>query len=532
MIVGIDFGTCFSSVAIMNGLIPVTTCVKDTTGVGIPTLFMYSRSQNKELYGEECLTGEAFRHEEDIVRNMKRIVRENFDNMDKTVISGGREYSVKEIIEKFLAYLISEVKKGAVKSGEFKNTEIEEITITAPVGIAQGQMLATDYNRFIQEAVMKITGLSREHVRILQEPVSAAISYLYGEDVRQHYDKEQKIMVFDLGGGTLDVTIMKHDPRAMTYEILAKDGDLNLGGNDWDLALAEAVKEKTGVGEFSSEDERVAFERSVTKLKIDLTNSNDSMIFFTYDGEDKFTRFSRKEFENASKYLMDRSIGVINSTLESFSEGIGGIDKIVLVGGSCNMPQIREGIVNAFRNFDEESILIYEPSKAIAKGAAVFSKINSSAGKSGRGPKIIDSTTVTYGFESFYNGERPRIYNMIFRDTPFDETGVIRVRSEESFVPLRDDQTNVAFDIYESKSRRGDGPEGEWADFGNGEVQNGLHVTVQVPPEYLGRARGFCMWAELTLDTNGILEIAILDRVGKKLGFASSSTGYDYEAGE
>lgn len=121
---------------------------------------------------------------------------------------------------------------------------------------------------------------------------------------------------------------------------------------------------------------------------------------------------------------------------------------------------------------------------------------------------------------------------MIFRDTPFDETGVIRVRSEESFVPLWDDQTNVAFDIYESKSRRGDGPEGEWADFGNGEVQNGLHVTVQVPPEYLGRARGFCMWAELTLDTNGILEIAILDRVGKKLGFASSSTGYDYEAGE
>ncbi len=77
---------------------------------------MYSRSQNKELYGEECLTGEAFRHEEDIVRNMKRIVRENFDNMDKTVISGGREYSVKEIIEKFLAYLISEVKKGASRA--------------------------------------------------------------------------------------------------------------------------------------------------------------------------------------------------------------------------------------------------------------------------------------------------------------------------------------------------------------------------------------------------------------------------------
>ena len=525
MIVGIDFGTCFSSAAIMNGLIPVTTCVKDTTGVGIPTLFMYSKEQDKELYGEDCLTGDSFRHDADIIRNMKRIVRENSDNMEKRLTSGGREYVVKDVIKKYLAFLIGEVKKGAVKSGEFQNTEVEAITITAPVGIAQGQMMATDYNRFLQEAVMEITGLNSDNVRILQEPVAAAISYLYGEDTRVHYDKNQKVMVFDLGGGTLDVTIMEHDPKTMTYEILAKEGDLNLGGNDWDDALAEAVKKKIGITGFSSKEEEATFRRLITKLKIDLTNSQDSMIFFDYEGGEKHTRFNRDEFEEASKHLMDRAIEVINKALESQENGLDDIDRIVLVGGSSNMPQIRRTIIEEFPGFDENSVLLYDPSKAIAKGAAIFAKFNSNSDKSAKGPKVIDSSTVTYGFESHYNGREVMIYNMIFKGTPFDENGTIKIRSDTTFTALRDNQTKVVFDIYESDTRKGDCIEGYWARFGNGEVQNGLRVTVQVPPQFLGRATSFCMWVELRLDCNGILEITVTDLAGNKLGFASSTLG-------
>ena len=523
MIVGIDFGTCFSSAAIMNGLIPVTTCVKDTTGVGIPTLFMYSREQSKELYGEECLTGDSFRHDADIIRNMKRIVRENSDNMEKTIVSGGREYVVKDVIKKFLAYIIGEVKKGAIKSGEFQNTEVESITITAPVGIAQGQMMATEYNRFIQEAVMEITGLPADNVRVLQEPVAAAISYLYGEDTRVHYDRNQKVMVFDLGGGTLDVTIMEHDPKKMTYEILAKEGDLNLGGNDWDDALAEAVKRKVGIDTFSSDEEEAVFRKLVTKLKIDLTNTPESMIFFDYEGGEKHTRFNRDEFESSTRFLMDRAIGVIRKTLESFEGGLDAIDKIVLVGGSSNMPQIRKSIMAEFPGFDENSVLLYDPSKAIAKGAAVFAKFNSESDKSAKGPKVIDSSTVTYGFESHYNGGETMIYNMIFKGTPFDENGTIRVRTDSTFTALRDSQTKVVFDIYESDTRKGDCLEGQWARFGNGEVQNGLRVTVQVPPQFLGKATNFCMWVELKLNCNGILEITVTDLAGNKLGYASSS---------
>lgn len=523
MIVGIDFGTCFSSAAIMKGLIPVTTYLSDTTGVGIPTVFMYSEEQDKELYGEECLTGDTFRHNADIIRNMKRTVRENSDNMEMTVVSGGKEYVLKDVIEKFLAYLISEIKKGAVKSGDFENTEIEAITITAPVGIAQGQMLATDYNRFIQETVMNITGLDRDKVRVLQEPVAAAISYLYGNDARTHYDGNQRILVFDLGGGTLDVTVVEHDPRSMTYEILSKEGDLNLGGNDWDAALGEAIKKKLGIRSFESEAEEADFRRLTTKMKIDLTTSNDSIFFFTCDREEKYTHFSREEFESVTSGLMDRAIEVMNKALETVDGGLDSIDKIVLVGGSCNMPQVRNAIIEEFYGFDEDSVLLYNPSKAIAKGAAVFAKLNSEDDGSAEGPRIIDTSTVTYGFDSHYDGGEVMIYNMIFKGTPFDENGRIRVKTDSCFVPMRDDQTKVSFYIFESESRKGDGPDGNWAHFGNGEVQNGLHLTVQVPPEYLHKATGFCMWVELTLDANGILEIVVTDRAGNKLAYASST---------
>ena len=521
MQIGIDFGTCYSSVAIMYGHTPVTTCVKDTTGVGVPSLFMYSSETHRELYGEQCKTAEAFRHSEDIVRYMKRMVREDNNNLETRIMSGGQEYLLREIIEKYIAFLISEAKKGAADFGEFANTEIEEITITAPVGIAEGQMMASEYNRLLMEVVGKITGLSEDHIHVLMEPVAAAISYLYSQNTRHHYDKDQTVMVFDLGGGTLDVTIMKHDVRAMTYQVLAKEGDLRLGGNDWDAALGEAVLKKVGISEITSKEELALFQEAVTKLKIDLTQSEQSMIFFTVNGQDRFTKFSREEFERITEGLMDRAVAVVDKAFGSCDEDI---DYLVLVGGSCNMPQIRKRLVEEYGDLDEDQVLLFEPSKAIAKGAAVFSKLNSNQGGTDNGPKVIDMAARTYGFESNFEGRYPRIYNMIFKGTPFDETDVIRARADTSFIPHYDSQTQVCFTIFESTAQRNEDEEDpNWADFGNGEVPNGLEVTVQVPPEYLGKARSFCMWPELTYSANEILEITIKDRAGNRLAFASKS---------
>ena len=150
MIIGIDFGTCYSSSAIMSGLIPVTTFLRDTTGMGIPSTFMYSE-ENGEMYGEACETGYAYKHSADIVRYMKRTVREDPANLERTITSGGKEFTLSEIIEKYLTFLIGEIKSAAVRSGEYSNTDIEAVTITAPVGIASGQMMASEYNKLLQE---------------------------------------------------------------------------------------------------------------------------------------------------------------------------------------------------------------------------------------------------------------------------------------------------------------------------------------------------------------------------------------------
>ena len=141
------------------------------------------------------------------------------------------------------------------------------------------------------------------------------------------------------------------------------------------------------------------------------------------------------------------------------------------------------------------------------------------------GPKVLDRAARTYGFESNYEGRYPRIYNMIFKGTPFDENGTIRVRSDSSFVPHYDTQTQVCFTIFESEAKLGDGEDGNWADFGNGECPNGLEVSVQIPPEYLGKASSFCMWPELIYSENEILEITIRDRAGNKLAYASKAIG-------
>lgn len=529
MIVGIDFGTCYSSAAIMSGLIPVTNFIKDHEGMGVPSLFMYSVEKGKELYGRDCTTAEALRHSADIIRYMKRTVREDPSNLGKKVSSGGKEYTISEVIEKYLTFLISEIKSAAIKSGEYSNTDIEMITITAPVGIAAGQMMASEYNQLLQDAVMRITGLPKDNVRILQEPVAAAISYLYSEDVRTHYDGIQKILVFDLGGGTLDVSIVEHDPVTMEYRILAKEGDLELGGNDWDAALRERILEKT-VGKWTgTEEEEARFNNSVTKAKMDLTEMDEAIVLFSMAGQDRFVRINRREFEDCTAHLLERAMDVVDKA-RNFDEG-SSVDKIVLVGGSSNMPQIRDGIISR-TGFRSEDVMVYEPSKAIAKGAAVFSKMNFQTDGSAMGPRVMDMVTLTYGFDSRYHAERDAIYNMIYKGDRFGDNGMITVDSDTSFIPLRDNQNRVSFIVYESENLRGTGFDENWYDPNSGETQNGLVVTVQVPPEFLGKARGFRMYVTMSLDANGILELTVTDSSGKKLAYGKRSVSSDSQRGD
>ncbi len=332
MILGIDFGTCFSAVATMFGRTPVTDFMYDPNRTGTPSLFMYS-PRSGELFGYECLSAEAMTNSADVVRYMKRSLREDPNNLGKVVTSGGKNFTVAEVVEKYLTYLLKRAASDAAKCGEFDNPEIEGVTISAPVGISGGLMTATDYNRFLIDTLMKITGLARSRINVVQEPVAAAISYFYGENLRKKYTGQQTVLVFDLGGGTLDVTVVRHDPDKMTYEIKAKEGDLTLGGNEWDAALGAAVLKRFDNARFASETERCDFANKITKMKIDLSFSDEAAVSFKLGGATKMSAVTRREFDAWTKPLLDRALQVTNKAIADFG-GIGGIDKIVLVGGS------------------------------------------------------------------------------------------------------------------------------------------------------------------------------------------------------
>lgn len=513
MILGIDFGTCFSTVATMFGRTPVTDFMYDPNKTGTPSLFMYSQ-QSGEHYGYECLSGEAMKNKADVVRYIKKIVRENPENLDRAVRSGGKSFTVRDVVKKYLAYLLRQAKSDAVKCGEFENPEIEGVTVSAPVGISGGHMTATDYNKFLIDSLMEITGLSRDKINVVQEPVAAAISYFYSENLKKKYDKPQTILVFDLGGGTLDVTVVTHDPNKMSYEIKSKEGDLTLGGNDWDAVLGAVILQRFDNARFADAIEKSDFEAKVTKMKIDLSLSDESAISFKLGGATKMAAFTRKDFDAVTRGLLDRAIGVTKKAIKSFGN-ISGIDKIVLVGGSSNMPQIRERMVREFPALGEQGVVIHDPSRAIAKGAAIFNKMKPDEAK---GAVVNDIVTHTYGLNAWKDGENEMIYNLLFKGTSFGGQREICVNSDMYFWPLDDDQTSITFLVYESDKMQNECIDGKWMPFGDANA-NGMEITVPIPDEFIGCARGYTVWFSLKLDIDGVLEIIVVDGFGNRVGY-------------
>ena len=511
MLMGIDFGTCFSNVAVMRGREVVKSLRSDPGDTGLPTLFMYSRLSGKELYGYDCVnTKDAFVYSADVIRYMKRTIRKNPADIDKTVQSGGKTYTVREILKKYLKFLIDEGKASALSAGGISNPELEKITIAAPVGIASGQMTATGYNKLLSETVAEITGLSKENIFIIEEPVAASFSYINSEGVNER--RKQSILVFDLGGGTLDVSVVQHDPNADTYKVMAKEGDLDLGGNDWDAELAKVLLENAGVsGAFTSKEDEIVFRSKVVpKIKKELSSDFDAYARFKFNGAAKDTDVTREEFEDATKHLLDRAVALTKKTIASYSPlGISAIDKIILVGGGSNMPQIRERLIKEFPSLGESGIYQHKPSLAIAMGAAIYSYI---------GKRVVNIASHTYGFDSRRSRDlKEMIYNVIYKGTVYDESGYITGTTDSYFHPRNNDQTRLTFEVYESDGKRGVGEDADWMEYGS-ERANGVSLTIDVPPKYLGKAKDFKVWVTFKLSSNGIFEILVKDEDGKVVG--------------
>ncbi|MBQ8495910.1 MAG: Hsp70 family protein [Clostridia bacterium] len=529
MYLGIDFGTCFSSIAGLgdgNKALP-NTHIFEKHVKGIPSLFMYSKEKDKNLFGDDCLKGEAKLHSADIVRYMKKLIRRNADHPQVT--SGGKTFDVFDIVKAYLHYLITTAQQKAVDSHEFRKPEIEGITVTTPNGIAGGHTTATDYNNWLRKTIMDIAGLPLKNISVLPEPLAAAIYYLYGEDVRKKYTEKQTVLVFDLGGGTLDVTIVEHDQSAAKqYNVKAETGDLTLGGNDWDTALANHILQQKGIREedFSAE-EKARFYEDVTRLKEELSEMDSFEIPLRCGGTYSSAVCTREEFDRVTVGLLNRAIEITKKAIRIYqtNNAYTKLDKIVLVGGASNMPQIKERMIAEFgHTVGTDHIIRHEPSKAIAKGAAIytkhFSNRRTSTIFSAPKLKINEIATRTYGFNAIHpHDKRHMIYNMLYKGTSFDKQNKICVRSPFPFVALDPHADSITFTVYESEAMKGSsGNENEnWMEYGANEVPNGMNVRVTIPEKYHDRADTYECFPEFSLDKNGILEISVYDIGGHQL---------------
>ena len=418
--IGIDFGTSNSCTGIyMNGIVKIAP---NKIGERTTPSIVFFSNENKRLVGEEAFNEKKDEINNNIIYEVKRFIGlnyeefieggfqqnlnyeiENIDGMPKIKlnIKGKIEYKTAEEISSFI------IKKVVQNAEDFiaeeENTiglHIKKAVITVPAHFSESQKEAV-------RSAAKMAGI--EVQRIINEPTAAALAYGIGRDLTLKnkkkkinmfssiYDSEkefdgaptasdifkteEKVIVFDLGGGTFDITLLnisKNPEGKVTFEILLTNGDIHLGGSDFDNMLINyCIKEfcrRTENDENAVRNDKKACQRLKIKCenaKRILSIKNDTVIsvdnFFNED--DLCIKISLDLFEDICKDLFDRINVIINEVLEEVGKNTSDIDKVILVGGATRM----HGIKNILKKiFKEEKIMDnLNPDEAVAIGATL-----------------------------------------------------------------------------------------------------------------------------------------------------------------
>ncbi|MDR2772065.1 MAG: molecular chaperone DnaK [Elusimicrobiota bacterium] len=377
-IIGIDLGTSNSAAAIMEGgkttLIP---SAEGTTlgGKAFPSYIAFTKD-GQLLVGEPARR-QAVTNPEGTVSAFKRKMGTDF----KYQIAG-KDYTPQQLS----AFLLQKIKKDAEA---YLGETVEKAVITVPAYFNDNQRQAT-------KDAGTIAGL--EVVRLVNEPTAAALAY--GID---KVGKEQKILVFDLGGGTLDVTIMEMGAEG-TFEVLSTSGDTQLGGTDMDNALMNFIvddfKRNNGI---DLKNDKMAVQRlkeAVEKAKIELSNVFETDInlpFITADasGPKHLTmKLTRATLENLVRDIVDRCGVSVEQAIKDAKLEKNGINKIILVGGPTRMPIVQKFVEDYIGQKVEHGI---DPMECVCFGAAVQAAVLTGDVKD---ILLLDVTPLTLGIET------------------------------------------------------------------------------------------------------------------------------------
>ncbi|XQP55092.1 MAG: molecular chaperone DnaK [Mycoplasmoidaceae bacterium] len=344
-IIGIDLGTTNSCVSIMDGAKPKVLETPEGKRT-IPSVVAFK--------GSEVIVGEAAKRQTITNKNTVSSIKRKMGTKEMTKI-GDKEYTPEEISAKILSYIKSCAED---KLGH----PVKKAVITVPAYFNDSQRAAT-------KAAGKIAGLEVE--RIINEPTAAALAY--GLD---KLNKEQKILVYDLGGGTFDVSIL--DMAEGSFEVLATSGDNKLGGDDWDQRiidwLVNEVKKESGV---DLSKDKMACQRlkdAAEKAKIDLSGSKETQILLPYismtsDGPLNVEKtLTRAKFEDLTKDLLERTIKPVEDAIKESKLSLNDIHQVLLVGGSTRMPAVQALIKKITGKEPNKTV---NPDEVVAMGAAI-----------------------------------------------------------------------------------------------------------------------------------------------------------------
>lgn len=419
-VVGIDLGTTNSVIAWMKPDGTVEVIPNAEGGRITPSVVAFTKSG-------EILVGEPAKRQ--MILNPERTIKSIKRKMgsDYKVRIDDKEYTPQEIS----AFILKKMKKDAE---EYLGGEIKKAVITCPAYFNDAQRQAT------KEAGI-IAGF--DVLRIINEPTAAALAY--GLDKA---GKEQKVLVYDLGGGTFDVSILEIGDGVI--EVIATSGNNHLGGDDFDQRLidwmAEEFKKQHGV---DLREDRQALQRlrdAAEKAKIELSTKMETEVSLPFiavspTGQPLHLemRITRSLFESLTRDLVEMTRGPIETALNDAKLSPQDIDEIILVGGMTRVPMVQRFIREFFGKEPNKSV---NPDEAVAIGAAIQAAILAGTeGAKGRDIVLVDVTPLTLGIEVKGGLFEP----IIPRNTK------IPVRKSKIFTTVEDYQTEVEIRVYQGE---------------------------------------------------------------------------------
>ena len=442
-VIGIDLGTTNSCVSVMEGdsakviensegarTTPSVVAYGEELTVGAPAKRQAVTNPNNTLYAIKRLIGR--KHNDDVVKKDASMVPYKIvaaDNGDAWVEADGKSLAPQQVS----AEILKKMKKTAE---DYLGHEVKEAVITVPAYFNDSQRQAT-------KDAGKIAGL--EVKRIINEPTAAALAY--GLDKGKG---DQKIAVYDLGGGTFDISIIEiaEVDGEHQFEVLSTNGDTFLGGEDFDLALieylAEEFKKESGVDLHNDPLALQRLKEGAEKAKIELSSNQQTEVNLPYitadsSGPKHFVhKLTRAKLEALVEGLVEKTLAPVKIALKDAKLKASDVDEVILVGGQTRMPLVQEKVKNFFGKEARKDV---NADEAVAVGAAIQGAVLAGDVTD---VLLLDVTPLTLGIETMGGVMTPLI----------DKNTTIPTNKSQIFSTAEDNQTAVTVHVLQGERKQ------------------------------------------------------------------------------